>query len=286
MPFVKLDRGILDSSLWSDRDQRDIFLTAILSAEPFELKEDSPQLDIGTLDKTGFLIPAGWYGFVAMAPSGLIRRACLGLTEGYKALEKLGRIDPDSRSDEFGGRRLARIANGFVVMNYVKYREKDHTSTERVRLYRQRVKSNDSNKNETMKHENALHETLKPLHETYEDEDVYEEESKTFSLLSEASVNGSSSKGDPRHKDFKELIFKCYRYLNSEDPPWDASDAKQLSSLIKAKPDLDREKFHTWLLNYAASHDINPSDRPRKFIGKLPSYAGGSLNKFGRPDED
>lgn len=278
MSFVKLDRGILDSSLWADRDQRDIFITALLSAEPIELKTVTPQLYADKLEQTGFIIPLGWYGLVAMAPSGLIRRACVGITEGYVALEKLGKVDPDSRSDDFEGRRLVRISGGFLVLNYVKYRDKDHGAAERMKLYRQRQKSLFSSESGE-----ELRVTVTPKRNsvTYEDEYEY----KTFSLLPEASGNGSGGNGDHRHKDFKELIFKCYRYLNEEDPPWDASDAKQLKSLIKAKPDLDKEKFHSWLLNYAESKDINPSDRPRKFLPKLPSYAGGVLNKFGRPDD-
>ena len=46
MPFVKLDCGILDSTLWLARPERDIFLTALLMAEPFELRDPVSQLEI------------------------------------------------------------------------------------------------------------------------------------------------------------------------------------------------------------------------------------------------
>jgi hypothetical protein len=116
-------------------------------------------------------------------------------------------------------------------------------------------------------------------------------ETTPFSLLSEPSRNGprkhkKANGSDPRHSEFKALIVRCYKYLNEEDPPWDTSDAAQLKALIAAKPDLTKEKFHTWLINYAESRDINPPDRPRKFIPRLPSYASGPLNQYGRPLEE
>lgn len=99
-----------------------------------------------------------------------------------------------------------------------------------------------------------------------------------------ASQGNGKSKSDPRHEQCRDLIFKCYSYLNDgEKPPWDGSEAKQLSLLLKAKPDLDAEKFHQWLGNYAASENINPAARPREFLPKISDYAGGALNKFGRP---
>jgi hypothetical protein len=88
---------------------------------------------------------------------------------------------------------------------------------------------------------------------------------------------------DPRHVPFKALIFKCYEYLNGEEPPWDGSDAKQLSALLAAMPKLSEDKFHKMLGNYAKSQNINPPDRPRLFIQRITSYSAGPLNDFGKP---
>jgi hypothetical protein len=89
-----------------------------------------------------------------------------------------------------------------------------------------------------------------------------------------------------KHTAFKELTVRCYEYLNrGEKTPWDGSDARQLSAVIKAVPTLDAEKFHQWLKNYAASENINPAARPRVFLPKITDYAGGPLDKFGRPAE-
>lgn len=101
------------------------------------------------------------------------------------------------------------------------------------------------------------------------------------------SIPTQPSTSRSKHSAFKESIFKCYRYLNEgQDPPWDASDAKILSSLIAAKPDLEPEQFHQWLGFYARSENINPAARPRKFVGDICSYSRGPLNKFGKPMEE
>ena len=138
MAFVKLDCGILDSTLWVDRESREIFITALLMAEPVELKEPAEQIAVRSLDKTGFVVPVGWYGFVPAAGVGIVRRAMVEHEAGLSALEKLGGIDEESRSKEFSGRRLVRVDGGYIVLNYFKYRERDYTTAERSRRYREK----------------------------------------------------------------------------------------------------------------------------------------------------
>ena len=67
MSFVKLDCGILDSSLWVDWDARELFITASLMAVPVEFPEGRKQLEVLTLKETGFEVPAGEYGLVEAA---------------------------------------------------------------------------------------------------------------------------------------------------------------------------------------------------------------------------
>ena len=139
MAFVKLDCGILDSTLWIDREARELFITALLMAEPHELKEKTPQIRVRSLELTGFIIPPGWYGLVSAAGVGIINRAGLDFEIGMLALERLGEPEPDSRTPDFEGRRLVRISGGYIALNFTKYREKDHTSAERSRRYRERI---------------------------------------------------------------------------------------------------------------------------------------------------
>jgi hypothetical protein len=125
--FVKLDTGILNSSLWIERDLRSLFVTALVMAEPFEVTESMPQLNVRSLESTGWTVPAGWYGFVEASGTGIVRRD--GMTDidaGLTVLETLCSPDPDSRSQDFEGRRLARVDGGYIVLNYFKFRERDY----------------------------------------------------------------------------------------------------------------------------------------------------------------
>lgn len=141
MPFVKLDTGMLDSSLWIAPVERDVFLTALMMAVPFELPAPAEQLDVRTMTPTGFVVPAGWYGLVPAAGPGIVRRAIVDQEAGLAALEHLGAPDGESRSGAFEGRRLVRIDGGYLVLNYMAYRERDYTAAERAKRYRDTKKA-------------------------------------------------------------------------------------------------------------------------------------------------
>lgn len=140
MPFVKLDCGMLDSTLWVDRVAREVFITALLMAEPFESSEAMPQIAVKSLDFTGWEAPAGCYGFVPASGVGIVRRSGVEAEAGADALERLGNPEPESRSPEFEGRRMVRINGGYLILNYAKYRERDYTSAARSQRYRERIK--------------------------------------------------------------------------------------------------------------------------------------------------
>jgi len=138
MPFVKLDSGILDSTLWVERECREVFITALLMAEPFECEAPMEQIEVRSLKNTGFVVPPGWYGFVPASGPGILRRALVDEKAGLAALERLGSPDPGSRSKAFDGRRLVRVDGGFIVLNFMTYREHDYTAAERMRRYREK----------------------------------------------------------------------------------------------------------------------------------------------------
>lgn len=141
MAFVKLDCGILNSTLWIERECREIFITALLMAEPHELLIPQPQIEIGSCSPSGWDVPAGWYGRVDAAGPGIVRRALVPEEAGMQALVRLGSPDPESRSADFDGRRLVRIDGGFIVLNFIKYREKDMTAAVRSKRWRERQKA-------------------------------------------------------------------------------------------------------------------------------------------------
>jgi hypothetical protein len=137
MPFVKLDCGILQSSLWFDKDTRDVFLTALLLAVPHETKTPTPQLETDSLNETGWSVPPGRYGFVKASGPGICHTALVDKKSGLTALATLASPEAESRSQAFDGRRLIRVDGGFIVLNYAKYRDLDGTAAERSARYRQ-----------------------------------------------------------------------------------------------------------------------------------------------------
>jgi hypothetical protein len=141
MPFVKLDCRILDSSLWHEKAQRDVFITALLLCEPFEVREPMPQLDVRTMEPTGWKVPPGWYGFAQAAGSGIIHRAMVAKADGTEALVALGEPELGSKNQKHEGRRLIRVDHGYIALNFMEYRERDHTAAERSKRWRERKKS-------------------------------------------------------------------------------------------------------------------------------------------------
>ena len=148
MSFVKLDCRILESSLWIDRAAREVFITALLMAEPRELKKPLAQLDVRTMNPTGWEAPPGWYGWIDAAGVGICRRALVEQEEGLSALERLGSPEPESRSADYEGRRLVRVSGGYIALNYMRFRERDETAAERMRRYRARQKDESLQRND------------------------------------------------------------------------------------------------------------------------------------------
>lgn len=145
MAFVKLDEGILNSTLWFDRDLREVFITALLMAgAPREFREPLKQLELVGSKYTGFEAPEGWYGFVAAAGIGILKLAGVEREPGMEALRRLGEPESESRSPDFDGRRMIRVAGGFIILNYMKYRDKDYTAAERQRRLRERKRAQEA----------------------------------------------------------------------------------------------------------------------------------------------
>lgn len=141
MAFVKLDCGILHSTLWHQPAARSVFVTALLMAKPHKLAEDTPQLEVRSLTPTGWTIPAGWYGLIEASGIGIVHQAVVEAEAGLASLEQMSAPEPESRSQDFDGRRLARISGGYIVLNFDRYREKDHTSATRAAEYRDRKRN-------------------------------------------------------------------------------------------------------------------------------------------------
>lgn len=98
MTYVKLDTGILLSSIWSEpSDVRVVWITLLAMADQ--------------------------NGMVAASATGVAKMAGLPLGVVTEALELFQSPDPNSRTPDDDGRRLARVDGGYVLLNHAKYRE-------------------------------------------------------------------------------------------------------------------------------------------------------------------
>lgn len=131
---------MLDSSIWTEKAQRDIFITALLMAAPREVMMPTPELRTDELKPTGWKVPPGWYGFVKAASTGIVHRSMVPREEGIEALRALALPEAESKSKKCDGRRMVRIDGGFIIINFMDYREKDQTAAERQKRYRDRQK--------------------------------------------------------------------------------------------------------------------------------------------------
>lgn len=96
--YAKLFSQILDSSIWEEPViTRVVWVTMLAMA-----------------DKDGK---------VKSSTSGVIRRANVPKAEGLEAIKTLEAPDLDSKSQEWGGRRIEKIDGGWQILNYRKYRD-------------------------------------------------------------------------------------------------------------------------------------------------------------------
>ena len=132
---------MLDSSIWMDRPAREVFITALLMAEPVEFTEPQAVIRVASLELDGWDVPPGWYGIARAAGPGIVNRSRLDFLEGLEALARLCAPEMQSRTPKWEGRRMARISGGFVLLNYDDYRQRDYGSAERTRRYRERQRN-------------------------------------------------------------------------------------------------------------------------------------------------
>jgi hypothetical protein len=97
--FTKLFSSIITSSIWSEDDKIRLMWITMLA----------------TADSTGF---------VAGSIPGMAAIARMSLQDAEKSIAALCAPDPYSRSKDYGGCRLMEIDGGWMILNYLKYRQK------------------------------------------------------------------------------------------------------------------------------------------------------------------
>ena len=92
-----------------------------------------------------------------------------------------------------------------------------------------------------------------------------------------------AKEADPRHVLCRDLVHAYWKHSNGDDKaPWDGSEGKALDAMLVAKPDLTPDAFKQMLWSRSRS-DTNQAERPRKWLANLTDYAGGPLDRFGKP---
>jgi hypothetical protein len=116
MGFTKLFSDIVMSTIWREDDKtRIVWITMLATADAD--------------------------GNVNASVPGLADASRVSVEDCRKALEILLAPDPDSRSEEYEGRRIKKIDGGWNLLNYAKYREKTASRAEYFRKYRQNLKT-------------------------------------------------------------------------------------------------------------------------------------------------
>ena len=92
---------------------------------------------------------------------------------------------------------------------------------------------------------------------------------------------------DPRHAAVRAEIAACYAESNNGlAVPWDGHTGRVLAQFLAAlNPSWSAELLAKCVRNRFASEEINPAEDPIRWIRRLPNYARGPLNRFGKPKQ-
>jgi hypothetical protein len=106
MGFAKLDECIIDSSIWAEPPEvRVVWITMLAKADAD--------------------------GYVASSMSGLQRASNVSKEHTENAVRILEAPDADSRTPDNEGRRIEKVDGGWLILNYRKYRDKQHSEQRR-----------------------------------------------------------------------------------------------------------------------------------------------------------
>lgn len=121
MSYVKLFGSILDSTIWKASPPTKVVWVTMMAMADRD-------------------------GVVSSSVPGLVDRARVTRPEAEDALSLFLSPDPDSRTEQFDGRRIEKVDGGWRLLNYEKYREmqsaddRREKAADRVRRHREREK--------------------------------------------------------------------------------------------------------------------------------------------------
>ena len=82
------------------------------------------------------------------------------------------------------------------------------------------------------------------------------------------------------HGIIREWIQRDYQSVNGISCPWDGSEAKALTKMLKANPAWTSDEWRILVLNHFESEKAN-GERPRVWLPHISRWALGPLDKFG-----
>jgi hypothetical protein len=226
--YTKLFGTIITSSIWSEDDKtRLVWITLLALADKY--------------DNVSGSIP------------GLADIARVSREDCRKAVDKLLAPDPDSRSQEFEGRRIEEIDGGWHILNRKKYRDianqierREYLRIEQAK-HRKKVKERQQNVNKASTPVNNP--------STHIDIDVYKDVDKDKSLNNNKSLNRDKKIHTPLKDEFIKYIQDNSLLISNPESLWRGyEDGGWIDT--QGKP------VKNWKLKLRTLHNIAQSKQP------------------------
>lgn len=262
MAFVKLDCGILDSTLWVESlETRITFITMLAMAKPDGIVE-------------------------ATAP-GIARRANIPLEAVRSAIGKLEQPEEDSRSLQDEGRRIRRVDGGYLIVNYLSYRERKPDSDpdkrrDYMREYMKDYRRNHNKNNDHVNDVSGVNLTVRGV-----STEVEEEAEEDITTLS-----GKPDVSQPKKKNNYATTARSLLAFLNEKTGRNYKPVESNLGMIRARlkeGHTEREcklvilrKFHDWGTDEKMSEYLRPATlfnatKFNQYVGEIPKEAGDGV---------
>jgi hypothetical protein len=272
--YNKLFSKILDSSTWLESHATRIVWFTFLAA----------------MDQDGMCEFA--------SPLNVAHRARVTPEEAEAALAILEAPDKYSSDTDREGRRIERVAGGWIVLNARKYRaittaaDRREKTRERVRKHRARAHGEgDAPASDPSPAVdcNAESVTRNAPVTTSEAETTSEANEKKKAGAARGKSEKPPSARDKRERpvhplfgEVRDLVFRYYRHCNgSVDPEWGGREGKSLSDLLAANPQATIDHWTRCMTGRSRS-DVNHAERPALWLPRLSSFRE-PVDAYGRP---
>jgi hypothetical protein len=120
--------------------------------------------------------------------------------------------------------------------------------------------------------------SVKPMPNQEQEQEQEQEEKPS---AADATVVDDSDPIDPRHAPVRALIQESHLKKFRVKCQWDGSEGKTLDRLLSANPSWTEGQISQMVRNRFESEDI-ASDRPRKWLPNIGSYAAGAQDRFNK----